>query len=65
MKEIAKKEDIEVSEKEVEEGISQLLAANPAIKKESLDLERVKYYTRERLIHEKVFQLLEKQSNKS
>ncbi len=65
LKEIAKKEDIEVSEKEVEEGISQLLAANPAIKKESLDLERVKYYTRERLIHEKVFQLLEKQSNKS
>jgi trigger factor len=65
LKEIAKKEGIDASEEEAEEEVNKLLAANPTIKKESLDLERVKYYTRERLINEKVFQLLEKQSKKS
>lgn len=64
LKEISKKEKIEVSDEEIAEGINQILEANLNIKKEDLDFERMKHYTKERLINEKVFQLLEKQSKK-
>lgn len=67
LKEISKKEDIKVSDEDVEKGINEILQNNPSIKEKQkeLDLERLRQYTKERIINEKVFQLLEGLSNKS
>ena len=67
LKEISKKENIEVSDQEVEKGVNEILENDPSIKEKEkeLDLERLRQYTRERITNERVFQLLEEFSNKS
>ena len=64
LREIAKKEGIKVSDEEVEPEINALLKRYPDFKsaKKNLDLEKLKEYTKERIINEKVFQLLKKLS---
>ena len=61
LREISRKENIEVSEEEVKEQINELLGQYPDIDraKKELDLEKLKDYTKETLRNKKVFQLLE------
>lgn len=65
LKEIAKKENIKASEGEIEGQTNEILKNYPDFKtvQRQLDLERLKEYTKERIINEKVFGLLEKSSN--
>ena len=57
LKEIAKKENINVSEQEIKKEIDRTLKENPDIK--DLDIEKTKMYIKEVIINEKVFNLLE------
>jgi len=61
LKEIGKREKVEVSEAEIMEEMNKILKQYPNIKEtqEKLDSERLKEYTRETLRTEKIFQLLE------
>lgn len=58
LREIVKREKIEVSEKEVEERANKILREYPNLAKE-LDPEKLKDYTKEVIRNEKVFQFLE------
>jgi len=58
LREIGKKENISVTEKEIEEEIKKISVANPGLET-NLDPERLKDYTKEALINEKTFQFLE------
>jgi len=64
LREIAKKENIKVSEEEINQQINEILKNYPNIKtaQRSLDLDKLKEYTKERITNERVFQLLEKKS---
>ena len=66
LREIAKKEEIEVSDKEVKEEVNKILKRYPDLKtvEKDLDLEKLRQYTKERITNEKVFQLLEELSEK-
>lgn len=61
LREIGKKEKIEVSEEEIKEEVSKTLTHYPNAEqaRKNLDLEGFKEYTKERIYNEKVFQLLE------
>ncbi len=60
LREIGKKEKIEVLEKELEEEVNKVFKKYPDIKeKEKLDLEKLKLYTEGVIRQEKVFKLLE------
>lgn len=65
LKEIAKKENIKVAEEEIEGQVNEILKNYPDLKtvRRQLDLEKLKEYTKERIINKKVFELLEKNSN--
>jgi len=67
LKEIAKKENIEISDEEVNQEINEFLKRYPDLKQagKNLDLEKLKHYTKERITSEKVFQLLEKFSEEA
>lgn len=64
LKGIAKKENLKASEEETERQINEILKNYPDLKtaQRQLDLEKLKEYTKERIINEKVFELLEKNS---
>lgn len=64
---IAKKENIKVSEEEINQQINEILKNYSDFKtaERNLDLEKLKEYTKETIINEKVFQLLEKNSKVS
>jgi len=64
LKEIIKKEKLDVTDKEVEEKINQDLKQYPNIKevKKNIDLNVLKEYTKNILKNEKAFKLLEKES---
>lgn len=64
LREIAKKENVKVSEGEINQQINEILKNYPDAKtaQKNLDLEGLKEYTKERITNEKVFQLLEKKS---
>lgn len=61
LREIARKEAIEVEEEELKEEINKILARYPDLDtvKKNIDLENLKRYTEEMLRNEKVFQFLE------
>ncbi|HDJ30584.1 MAG TPA: trigger factor [bacterium] len=60
LREISKRENITASPQEIEDQINQLLKNYPDIESaKSLDLEKLKEYTKERIINEKTLQLLE------
>jgi len=58
LREIGKKEKIEISEKEIEEEMKKMLIANPNLEKE-LDSGRLREYTKEVLRNEKILAKLE------
>ncbi len=64
LKEIADKENIEVSDEEVTERVNQHLKRYPDIKEveKNIDLESLKEYTKEVLRNEKVLGLIEKEA---
>ncbi len=62
MREVAKKENINVSEGEIKEETERTLLKYPDLKK--LDPDQLKSYTEEVLKNEKTFQLLESFSRK-
>ncbi|MBD3282495.1 MAG: trigger factor [Candidatus Portnoybacteria bacterium] len=64
LREIAKKENVDVSDSEVEEKINEDLKQypNPEEVKKKIDLEALKGYTRNILKNEKTFELLEKEA---
>jgi len=64
LREIAKKEKIEVSEEEIEERIKNIVKHHPNLKEaeKNIDLTALKEYTRGVLENEKVFELLEKEA---
>ena len=64
LREIAKKENVKVSEEEISQQKNEILKNYPDIKtaQQSLDLDKLKEYTKERITNERVFQLLEKNS---
>jgi trigger factor len=66
LREISKKENIEVSEKEVEEKVNQILKnyPTPKIAEKELDLDSLKEYIREEIKNEKTLKLLESCSDK-
>ncbi len=64
LKEIGQREKIEVSEKEIEEGVNRILREYPNLANE-LDAEKLKGYAKEVIKIEKVFQLLESLTKKS
>lgn len=57
LREILKKEKIEISQDELEKGVSEILKANPDFK--NLDQEQVKNYTEDVMKNEKIFKFLE------
>jgi len=61
LKEIASKEKIEISEKELEEEMNKTLKNIPSVKqaKKEIDFENLKNYTRDVLINKKVFEIIE------
>jgi len=59
LKEIGKRENIQVKEEEVEEGVNENLKKYPPETKDKVDLEALKGYTKEAIYNEKVFQKLE------
>ena len=59
LKGISKAEKIEVPEKDLEQEINEILKRAPETAKKNLDLERIKQYTKERMINEKIFQLFQ------
>lgn len=61
LREIAQKENISVSDQELEEKVNEFLRQHPDITKteKEIDLNRVKEYYKETITNEKVFQLLE------
>jgi len=67
LREVSKKEKIEVSDQEINQEIDKFLESYPDFKKsqKELDLESLKDYTRERITNEKTFQLLEKFSQEA
>lgn len=67
LREISKKEKIEASDEEVNQEINKFLKNHPDFKKaqKELDLESLKQYTKERIINERVFQLLERLSEEA
>lgn len=66
LKEISKKENIQASPQEIENQINEWFKKYPDIEyAQSLDLEKLKEYTRERIINEKTLQLLESITEKS
>ena len=66
IREIGKKENIQISETEVTEEINRTLSRYSDVKKagKELDLEKLKIYTEGEIRNEKVLQLLESLSNK-
>jgi len=67
LRKIAEEEKIETNDQEVNREIDQILKKYPDPKtaEKELDLERLKQYTKERIINEKTFQLLEKFSREA
>lgn len=66
LREIAKKENLKVEEKEIEEEVNKIIGQYPdkdSVEK-NLDLDKIKQYTKERIISEKAFNLLEDCSKK-
>lgn len=65
LREIAKKENIVVSDQEVEEKVNEFLKRNPDVGKieKEVDSERIKEYHKEVVTNEKIFQLLEQTNN--
>jgi len=59
LREIAKGEEIKVTDQEIEDEINKSLSMHTEESKKNLDLERMKQYTKEKLTNEKVFELLE------
>ncbi|MCD6550577.1 trigger factor [bacterium] len=63
---IAKRENINVSQEEIEMQINEILKRYPNLESaKSLDLERLKEYTKERISNEKTFRLLEEYVKKN
>jgi len=64
LRSIAEKENIEVEKPEVEKEVNEVLKKHPNAKsvEKDLDLDRLQQYTKERIVNEKVFQLLENAS---
>lgn len=56
---VGKKENIQVSEEEIEERASQILKQYQSSNKENIDSERLKAYTKEVIYNEKIFKVLE------
>ncbi len=66
LREISKKENIKASPQEIENQINEWLKRYPDVESaKSLDLEKLKEYTKERIINEKTLQLLEEVAEKS
>ncbi len=59
LKEIGKKEDIKIEEKEIEENLNEHLKSYSPEQKDKVDLNSLRGYTREVIYNEKVFQKLE------
>jgi len=61
LREISKKENIKVSEDEINQEVNENLKQYPNLKfaEKNLDLEKIKHYTEDRIKNEKVFQFLE------
>jgi len=62
---IAKKEDVEATDQEVEQKMNEILKnyPNPEEAKKNIDLNALKNYTKNAIKNEKVFQLLEREAN--
>lgn len=65
LREIGKKENIEVPDQELEEETNKMIASYPREQTDKIDINQLKEYAKDTLYNEKVFQLLDQLGNKN